>query len=235
LSDAVGRRGRRLAGLLRPAHGWRDFATEVAIVIVGVLLALGAQQLVDSWRTESDVADFRAALNVELAQNLGSFEGRIAQSPCLVRRLDQLDAWQRAWRDGNGAGIEGTIGRPLAYSLNISVWRTGAAGIATHLPLKERLAYAGLYDDLDAYWALAGREVTTWQAVFAYDGAKRLTPGEVNTLRGLIVSARSIDRSMQLNWPDIRSRAAALGIHPKPDPAMMGQGSGLCEPLSFTR
>jgi hypothetical protein len=37
-----------------PLHGWREFAGEVGTIVLGVLLALGAQELVQSfhWRSE---------------------------------------------------------------------------------------------------------------------------------------------------------------------------------------
>jgi hypothetical protein len=36
--------------LPKPLHGWRQFAGEVGIIVVGVLIALGAEQLVEEWR-----------------------------------------------------------------------------------------------------------------------------------------------------------------------------------------
>ena len=34
--------------LPKPLHGWRAFAGEVGIIVIGVLIALGAQQLVEA-------------------------------------------------------------------------------------------------------------------------------------------------------------------------------------------
>lgn len=218
---------------LRPAHGWSDFATELVIVVLGVLIALGAQQLVDAWHTRGDVADFREALNAEMASNLYAYQGRIEQSPCVNSRLDQLEAWQRAWRGANGPPLSGTIARPLAFSTKTSVWRSSASNIAAKMPLKERLSYAALYDAFEAYDGLRNREVATWQALFAYDGAAKLSPAEVNALGGLIQSARSTDRSMTSNWPGIQADAAKLGIRPVVDPNRGTPDAALCKPLTF--
>lgn len=216
---------------LKPVNGWAGFLTELAIIVLGVLIALGAQQAVDAWQARRSVADFREALDAELADNLVSYQGRMVQGACLMRRLDQLSAWQRDWRDGGGTALEGEIGRPLAYSLGFSVWRTGATSVAVRMPLKERLAYANLYDALESYDALRNREVAVWQGLFAYDGAARLSPPEVNALRGLILSARSTDRSMRLNWPGIQSDAIKLGIRPSFERDASQIDNGLCIPL----
>ena len=42
--------------LPKPLHGWRAFVGEVGIIVVGVLLALGAQQLVDDWNWRRTVS-----------------------------------------------------------------------------------------------------------------------------------------------------------------------------------
>lgn len=219
----------------RPQHGWRDFATELVVVVLGVLIALGAQQAVDGWNTRRDVAAFRSALDEELALSLSTYRLRVAQGPCLRRRLAQLDAWQRDWRDGNGPAWHGPIGRPLAANPNFAVWNSGAQGTVAQMPLATRLAYADLYDAFENYHTLNVREVAAWYELFSYDGAERLSLEEVNRLRGLILSAQWTDRSLQLNYQGLVDSAAALGIKPKPIPADVIPAriaaTKLCEPV----
>ena len=35
--------------LPKPIHGWREFVSEVGIIVVGILLALTAEQFVENW------------------------------------------------------------------------------------------------------------------------------------------------------------------------------------------
>jgi hypothetical protein len=214
----------------RPAHGWAPFVTELIVVVLGVLIALGAQQAIDNWNTQRELDDFRLALNGELVDNLEAYSRRMQQGACLSRRLDALERWQEDWRDGDGPPLRGTIGRPLAYSLRMSVWRTGASSLATSMPIDERLAYADIYDALETYDGLRFRDVDTWQALFSYDGARQLSPVEVNQLRGLILSARSTDRSIRINWPGLQQMAAAIDIT-VPDVTEDESLSGLCSAL----
>lgn len=220
----------------KPAPGMRSFLIELLIVVLGVLIALGAQQAVEGWNTRREVAAFRVSVDRELATSLAIYHFRVAQGPCLRRRLDQLEAWQRDWRDGDGAAWNGAIGRPLAANPNIAVWATGAGDTAAQMPLDIRLAYADLYDSLESYRTLNLREISAWYELFAYDGATRLSPEEVNRLRGLILSARWTDRSITLNFPGILERAAALGIKPDTVPAQQiadrVAASRLCEPVA---
>lgn len=201
-----------------PAPGVRAFLIELLIVVLGVLIALGAQQLVDGWNTRREVAAFRTALNEELAGGLATYRFRIAQGPCLLQRLEELDAWQRDWRDGDGRSWLGAIGRPLVANPQAAVWQTGALDTAGQMPLDQRLAYADLYDSLENFRTLNFREVDAWYALFAFDGAKRLSAEEVNRLRGLILSAQWTDRSIELNYPRLLEAAAKLGIRPAPVP-----------------
>ena len=80
---------------LRPVHGWHGFVTELAIVVLGILIALTAQQAVDAWHWRGEVSEFRLAMDDELGYNLGAYEERLSQSPCINRRFDQLDRWHR--------------------------------------------------------------------------------------------------------------------------------------------
>lgn len=75
---------------LKPPHGWVAVAWELAIVTLGVLLALAAQQWADSdaRRDQRDVS--MAALRDELAEHYGyAVEYRVVH-PCLQAQLDRL-------------------------------------------------------------------------------------------------------------------------------------------------
>ena len=79
--------------LPKPQHGWRAFAGEVGIIVVGVLIALGAEQLVESWHWRQQAAEARTALQIEIGRdNLPQAYNRLAIAPCLTARLDRLDA-----------------------------------------------------------------------------------------------------------------------------------------------
>src|SRR5438477_531820 len=94
--------------LPKPLHGWRAFAGEVGIIVVGVLIALAAEQLVETLRWQSAARDFRAAVDHEAALNIGAFEFNQLQQKCTRRRLDEAMAgnWPGTRDLGSALGIK---------------------------------------------------------------------------------------------------------------------------------
>src|SRR5436305_15018073 len=78
--------------LPKPLHGWREFAGEVGIIVVGVLIALAAQQLVEEVRKRGDARDARAAIQSELEINMARLASRSAQRPCVLHRLAEIQS-----------------------------------------------------------------------------------------------------------------------------------------------
>ena len=68
---------------VRPPHGWGAVAWELGIVVLGVLIALGAQQLVESWQWDAEVKAERASLLEEASDGLAVIANRNAQVPCV--------------------------------------------------------------------------------------------------------------------------------------------------------
>lgn len=82
---------------LRPAKGWRAFIGEVGIIVLGVLLALGAQQVAESVNQRREAAETRAALTNEVQETLAILELRNVAQPCIDRRLKELRAIVDQW------------------------------------------------------------------------------------------------------------------------------------------
>jgi hypothetical protein len=76
----------------RGPKGWDEFAGEIAVVVIGVLIALGAQQLVERF-TDRERADRAiAALRNEVADiDFTSSEVQIA-APCIDAQLNRIQA-----------------------------------------------------------------------------------------------------------------------------------------------
>jgi hypothetical protein len=76
--------------LPKPLHGWREFIGEVGIIVIGVLIALGAEQVVENlhWREKANHA--REALRSELEEAYFHAAERMEVTPCLIVQLDQL-------------------------------------------------------------------------------------------------------------------------------------------------
>lgn len=56
--------------LPKPLHGWRAFVGEVGIIVIGVLIALGAEQVVEAIHWHYKVEATEGAINTELGDDL---------------------------------------------------------------------------------------------------------------------------------------------------------------------
>jgi len=77
----------------KPFHGWRELLKEVAIIVLGVLIALGAEQFVEMLHWQHKMHELRAAMTTELtADDAPEAYFRLATHDCLERYLDNLQA-----------------------------------------------------------------------------------------------------------------------------------------------
>src|ERR1700739_4565204 len=79
--------------LPKPLHGWREFAGEVGIIVLGVLIALSADAAVEDWQWRHKVELVRKSLMGELGNDRGRWEVDLATSRCAMGDLDRLDRW----------------------------------------------------------------------------------------------------------------------------------------------
>jgi hypothetical protein len=134
--------------LPKPLHGWREFIGEVGIIVVGVLIALGAEQLVESWHWRHQLHGAEDAMRLELVTDNGpQAVARASIEPCLAQ---QLEAIQTA--------IESGADRARVHQLTISyapprrtwddqAWRSaGASQAAGHMPASVMLGWSAPYN-----------------------------------------------------------------------------------------
>ena len=78
--------------LPKPLHGWRAFVGELGIIVLGVLLALSAGQLVEYFNDRAELRAAEDAMTSELRDdNLPQAFTRAAIDDCYSRQLDALD------------------------------------------------------------------------------------------------------------------------------------------------
>ena len=85
----------------KPIHGWRQFMGEVGIIVLGVLIALAAEQIVHDFNEKRKTEEAQERIKDELGTSLGLGVERIAVSPCVQNRLrtlaTELDAGRQDW------------------------------------------------------------------------------------------------------------------------------------------
>ena len=222
------------APTFRLTRGQRKLAIDLGIVVVGVFIALVAQQAVQSMDWRAQVRDARKALRAELAYDVGAYDIRVRQSDCVQHRLDELQAWLDRWKAGHGRPL-GPIGRIYTFSLYNSVWNVVQSGqVATHFPLAERVEYAGMYDNLRNVDEQNAKTSEAWAVVRAYQGVGNLDHRDFVQIGGALSQLRLADKVIRENGPGyILSSAERLKVRPETLP-LPGPTDELCRPLPQT-
>ena len=217
--------------LPKPIHGWRVFWGEVGIIVLGVLLALAAQQLVDGMRWRSDVADFRAAVHAEMEEDLATYPFHARQKACITAPLDELQRWLDQARAGTFMPLNGDIGIPSSLVIRTSAWESRDPETLAHMPRQERLDIGYLYSEFANNEVHRLDERAAWIELNGFNRIDRLTHEDQRTLQGLIFRARLRDRRMDENYERFVERAAELGLTPKPSPRWPDPEFATCAPV----
>lgn len=87
--------------LPKPRHGWRAFAGEVGVIVLGVIIALAAGQAVESLNWRMRVHETERAISRDLALAADVASERVAIKRCLDERLDLLTRILKQSRRGD--------------------------------------------------------------------------------------------------------------------------------------
>lgn len=131
-------------------HDWRNDARELAIVVVGVLIALLAQQVVQNWEWKTKVAAAERAMRHEMLWDNGpQLYQRAVMHRCAVQRLDAIRV---AVEDGEPRGqITALINSYwVPYFSYDSIARDAAntSDVASHMPADTMDLYAIVYTQM---------------------------------------------------------------------------------------
>ncbi len=179
----------------KPWHGAREFLKEYVIIVVGVLTALGAEQLVSALDWQAKLREARQGLSEELAEDLGKAEVRIRVAPCIDQRLDALAVIvDQAVRTGKLPALPTPAGPPY-NSWATGVWQSAlSAQTVSHMPADELRTYTRVYQVIARIEASGPQEETVWTTLFGLAGPGRaFDAADAQTYRGAIGQARTLN------------------------------------------
>ena len=131
--------------LPKPLHGWRAFFGEVGIIVLGVLIALSAEQLVGRWQWHQKVAETSAQLDAELHRDArGAYEG-LAVAPCLDQQLHAIDVALASARETGRLNPTPAFTPPLHMFTEDTWLNARALQVADHLSAEQIQDYSRLF------------------------------------------------------------------------------------------
>lgn len=217
--------------LPKPLHGWREFAGEVGVIVLGVLIAIALEQLVETVHWNNQVREAQTALHQEMAHTNKAFAFRVAAHDCIGARLTTLNAIiEHAARHDPQPRI-GEIIPDIGNALSNNIWETGrSAQTLAHFGRDQLRLYGDYYMQVTNVQAFMGQEVEDWGILKVLKGdPDRLGPTDIAGLRVAINHATFENDIIASIAQEELDTARQLGVDvPPADRARLAE---LCRPL----
>ena len=197
--------------LPKPLHGWREFAGEVGVIVLGVLIALSADQVVEDLNGRADERAFRETIDHEIGLNLFTYQVRARQFACDKTKDTDLRQWLDRARSGQKMPALWPAG-PVVLTPYRSAWDNRDAEVFRRLPLKVRQKYAEFYDELDNNWSNIKAEQANWEQLVPYAEAGPITLEDRRRIRPILTQLRNTHANLETNIPLSRKIAEVLNV-----------------------
>src|ERR1700735_2185215 len=141
----------------QPTHTWKDFFIHIATIVIGLLIAIGLEQTVESFHHRHQVAETRAALRDEKQENIGLYHQNVEKHIMNMAYLHNNLRIFLYLRDHPGTPQEklpGILYWPIFTAHPIeTAWSTAAqTGALDLMPRAEVSSIAATYANLDYAW-----------------------------------------------------------------------------------
>lgn len=185
---------------LRPPHGWNAVGWELGIVTLGVLVALGAQQVVDGIREHGEARDAEQAIRGELEANVARLQSRSQIKPCVDRRLEEIQAVIESADGASGAiRTPSWIGRPQFWTMQVARWQaTSEAGRTALIPANLLARYGSMYSLMSRVNEEMAKEQEDWAELRSLEHLHRLSPDMGFQLTATLQRARYSNFRMEV-------------------------------------
>ena len=220
--------------LPKPLHGWREFLGEVGVIVLGVLIALGAEQVVEAVHQSQEGTQANNIIRGELAFNLGRLQSRLEIRSCVDKRIAQIERLLDT--AANHPELHGPIwiGRPQYWTLQTSRWEAESqAGHAALIDRQELARYGFIYalmHDTENEMIL---EQTDWAKLRMLERLHILDEPTLADLNGAVQDARYRAWRVALLSSEILTGANELKLAAIPNSSPASRS--VCYPLDMTR
>jgi hypothetical protein len=194
----------------RPFQNVRDFAEEVGTIVLGVLIALAAEQALSDYNWRQEVAVVQDSLNDELSDTLFAAMERVKIADCQKRTLDRLD--QIADESRGTLVIKATpVRRNRIWGS--AAWEAAvASGAVAQMRHDDRNTYANLFSYVQLFRDLNLRQQELWATIDAYRRPRPLTDTSRERFVETVSQLRSLTATMNAAADQFVARAKPLHI-----------------------
>jgi hypothetical protein len=191
--------------LPKALHGWRELAKEISIIVVGVLIALFFEQLVQRWEMRHKIAAAEAAMQREIFWDDGpEMIERVSIQPCINAQLDAIRSAVEAKRPRTEvARLVDAFYVPFVTYDHMADGDASVSDVATHMRRDRRDRWAQAYAMMpmvDQTSALENADAAKIHALNRSGGPLTVTE-QSDLLQGVeAVRADGIRMMSGINW-----------------------------------
>ncbi len=206
----------------KPWRGWPEFVKEIGTIVLGVLIALAAEQAVEALHWAERTEKTEAHLRAELASATVAAQAHIAQEPCEYAMLDRLrvallqpgDDWKPPFViSRNGVPI-GVIATPIG-GFQQQGWKNAQAdGTANHLSQDDQMDFGEAYNLLAQAEATGDAEHAAVYELNSLAWARKLDPASRTAYLRLISQLTEDVRMMATDGRLLLEQTKELGVKP---------------------
>lgn len=211
----------------RPLNGWQAFTNEVGVVVFGVLLALGAQEVAETIDDRREAAATRESLTSEIQESLAVLELRKAAQPCIDRRLTELRAIVNQWGRTGRFTAPRWVSQATWFAFDTARFEVAQnAGQLALLPSEEQYRFGLVVESLKAFRDIQKRETDAWSTLRMLQGGPEvLSASDRTAVRVALQDASTLNHFAQISVGQTLPQAAEYGW--RPDMSRVRQRMGL--------
>ena len=197
----------------QPLHGWRELLNEVGVIVIGVLIALAAEQVVEAARWRDKMAVAERAMQIELAEDDGpQAYGRLIIAQCLDSQITKI-------HDGAGNVTADQLRRwTSTYAPPFRIWDSEAwhvilsSDVGSHLGPERLVQWSSPYRLMSALTDAGNRErELSTELQEALPPSADVTPTEVQLVRRDAALLRKLNNQFYRMSQLVLVRSQAVG------------------------
>lgn len=198
---------------VKPPNGWNAVGWELLIVAAGVLLALGAQQAVESVNQRREAAQTRETLTNEIKETLAILELRRAAQPCIDRRLKEVRAIVDEWGRTGSFRTPSWVSQATWFAIVTARFDAAeSAGRLALLPSEEQYRMGQVVGNLRNFADIQSKEIETWGTLrMLHSGAEALSASDRTEIRKALQDASTLNYLANIRVGQTLAQAASYG------------------------
>jgi hypothetical protein len=214
----------------KPWHGLREFLKEIGTIVIGVLIALGAEQAVEwlHWRHLAAEAEHDLAEGIK-PDLVNAYNYLVIETCNRTRAAELFASLQKPGPDWHGEPLplssetrrSHTLPQVIAlsgYAWPHEAWDAAvASGVLNHMPKDRVTRYADLYHLVEKTSAIQTPEnlVASHLTLLAYD--RKLTESEKANYLEMVAELASVTENFAVASRVMLQEAHAMGVDPSPN------------------